>query len=149
MAAALTTARPAAFWWRRVAVVLALFSSGLHIASLGDHRVSPLMVLLTVGMLLGCLHCARHLWMRDNSRDWGWVAIMSVGMITLHTVDFGPSVSGHHGHTTRVANPTAVGHALSLPMAAALLTAALEAVIALSMVFYRTRNTDPLAPNLD
>jgi hypothetical protein len=87
--------------------------------------------------------------MRDNSRDWGWVAIMSVGMIALHTVDFGPFVSGHHGHTTRAANPTAVGHALSLSMAAALLTAALEAVIALSMVFYRTRNTDPLAPNWD
>lgn len=100
--------------------------------------------LVTVAMILGCLYCAGHLWMRGSQRDWGLVAMMNVGMIALHLTVMSPgSGGGHHGHTMHAAASAPMGQSLSAPMAAALATAALEAVVAVTVLFYRSRLDQP------
>lgn len=97
--------------------------------------------LVTIAMIFGCLYCARHLWMRGSHRDWGLVALMNVGMIALHVTVMSPGSGGgaHHGHAMHAAASAPMGHSMSAPMAAALATAALEAVVAVTVLFYKTR----------
>ena len=139
-----TAVRRTSHWWRRAAAALAVATAGLHAATLGEHAASsPMVGLVTVAMILGCLYCAGHLWMRGSQRDWGLVALMNVGMIALHLTVMSPgSGGGHHGHTMHAAASAPMGH-LSTPMAAALATAALEAVVAVTVLFYRTRLDQP------
>ncbi|CAG7585453.1 MULTISPECIES: hypothetical protein [Rhodococcus] len=135
-------ARRTSHWLRRAAAALAVAAAGLHAASLGEHATSsPLVAVVTVAMIFGCLYCARHLWMRGSHRDWGLVALMNVGMIALHVTVMSPGSGGggHHGHAMHAAAPAPMGHSMSTPMVAALATAALEAVIAVTVLFYQTR----------
>ena len=134
-------ARRASHWLRRAAAALAVAAAALHAASLGEHATSsPLVAVVTVAMIFGCLYCARHLWMRGSHRDWGLVALMNVGMIALHVTVMSPgSGGGHHGHAMHAAASAPMGHSMSTPMAAALATAALEAIVAVTVLFYQTR----------
>ncbi|MFC9556583.1 hypothetical protein ACFTWF_37825 [Rhodococcus sp. NPDC056960] len=138
-------ARHTSTWWRRAAAGLAVAAAGLHAASLGEHAPSPMVAVVTVAMILGCLYCARHLWMRGSRRDWGLVATMNVGMIALHlSVTTPGSGGGHHGHAMHAAAASApMTHAMSPAMSAALATAAIEAVIAVTVLFYTTRSDPP------
>jgi len=127
---------------RRAAAALAVAAAGLHAASLGEHATSsPMLGPVTIAMIFGCLYCARHLWMRGSHRDWGLVALMNVGMIALHVTVMSPGSGGggHHGHAMHPAASAPMGHSMSAPMAAALATAALEAVVAVTVLFYKTR----------
>ncbi|MFD9663672.1 hypothetical protein ACFWAY_18920 [Rhodococcus sp. NPDC059968] len=136
------TVRRTSHWLRRAAAALAVAAAGLHAASLGEHATSsPLIGLVTVAMIFGCLYCARHLWVRGSHRDWGLVALMNVGMIALHLTVMSPGAGGggHHGHAMHAAASASMGHSMSTPMAAALATAALEAVVAVTVLFYQTR----------
>ncbi|MFC0451808.1 hypothetical protein [Rhodococcus jostii] len=138
------TARRTSHWWRRAAAALAVAAAGLHAASLGEHAPSPMVGVVTVAMILGCLYCARHLWVRGSRRDWGLVAMMNVGMIALHLTVMTPgSGGGHHGHTMHAAASAPMTHAMSPAMSAALVTAAIEAVIAVTVLFYTTRLDQP------
>ncbi|PBC48403.1 hypothetical protein CJ179_16330 [Rhodococcus sp. ACS1] len=140
-----TAARRTSLWWRRAAAALAIATAGLHAATLGEHAAaSPMVGVVTVAMILGCLYCAGHLWMRGSQRDWGLVAMMNVGMIALHLTVMSPgSGGGHHGHAMHAAASAPTAHAMSTPMAAALATAALEAVVAVTVLFYRSRLDQP------
>ncbi|MGV9861131.1 hypothetical protein [Rhodococcus koreensis] len=141
-----TAARRTSHWWRRAAAALAVATAGLHAATLGEHAAaSPMVGVVTVAMILGCLYCAGHLWMRGSQRDWGLVAMMNVGMIALHLTVMSPGSGGggHHGHAMHAAASAPMAHAMSTPMAAALATAALEAVVAVTVLFYRSRLDQP------
>ncbi|MFC9762016.1 hypothetical protein [Rhodococcus jostii] len=135
-------ARRTSHWLRRAAAALAVAAAALHAASLGEHATSsPMVGMVTVAMIFGCLYCARHLWMSGSHRDWGLVAMMNVGMIALHVTVMSPGSGGggHHGHAMHAAASAPMGHSMSTPMAAALATAALEAVVAVTVLFYQTR----------
>ncbi|MBC2640154.1 MULTISPECIES: hypothetical protein [unclassified Rhodococcus (in: high G+C Gram-positive bacteria)] len=141
-----TAARRTSHWWRRAAAALAVATAGLHAATLGEHATSsPTVGVVTVAMIFGCLYCARHLWMRGSQRDWGLVALMNVGMIALHLTVMSPGSGGggHHGHAMHAAASAPVTHAMAPAMSAALATAAIEAVIAVTVLFYTTRSDLP------
>ncbi|EME66298.1 hypothetical protein G352_06464 [Rhodococcus ruber BKS 20-38] len=131
-------------WCGRAAAALAVASAVLHVGALGEHAASPAPAALTVVMTAGCLYCARHLWRRGDQRDWILVTVMNVVMIMLHltTMSPGGAGGGHHGHAV----PLVAGAAdASLPplMAAALAVASAEVLLAVSVVFHRTRGLDP------
>ncbi|USI92978.1 hypothetical protein [Rhodococcus pyridinivorans] len=128
---------------RRAAAALAAAAAGLHAASLGEHAPSPMVGIVTIAMIFGCLYCARHLWMRGSPRDWGLVATMNIGMVALHLtiMSRGSGGTNHHGHMTHAVSAP-MDHSMSTLMAAALATAALEAVIAVTVLFYQTRLDD-------
>ncbi|MEN0138394.1 MAG: hypothetical protein AAGC80_24795 [Rhodococcus sp. (in: high G+C Gram-positive bacteria)] len=139
-------ARRTSHWWRRAAAGLAVATAGLHAATLGEHAAaSPMVGVVTVAMIVGCLYCAGHLWMRGSQRDWGLVAMMNVGMIALHLTVMSPGSGGgsHHGHAMHAAASAPMTHAMSPTMSVALATAALEAVVAVTVLFYRSRLDQP------
>ncbi|ROZ42914.1 hypothetical protein EEB13_30515 [Rhodococcus sp. WS3] len=138
------TARRASLWGRRAAAVLALCSAGLHTGSLIEHRSSPLLAGMMVLMIIGCVHCARHLWMSGRHQDWGLVSIVSLGMIAVHLAAMSSRTAGAGGHH-KVADDTtmqlAVAHQASSPlMNSAVVIAATEAVLAFAVLIYRTRH---------
>ncbi|MEE2033711.1 hypothetical protein [Rhodococcus chondri] len=147
-----SVARRTSPWLRRPAAALAVVSAALHAVSLvGYAAYSPTISVMTVAMILGCLYCARHLWVRGSPWDWCLVAMMNVGMIALHLALMSPgSGGGHHGNVMQGAASASVSHPMSGPMAAALATAALESVIAATMLFYETRHvaTESRRPRL-
>jgi hypothetical protein len=114
--------------------MLAATSAVLHAASLG-HMVGqgPFVIALMVAMIFGCLYCARHLWTRAAPGDWAVVAVMSLGMLALHTpMSSGSAHHVHSGVSTLAAGVAAVpdAHAAMPLMTAAVMIAAVEAAIA-------------------
>ncbi|WP_307828668.1 hypothetical protein [Antrihabitans sp. YC2-6] len=122
---------------RRAAAGLAAGSAGLHTWAMVEHPPATAVSATLLGaMVVGCLYCARHLWRRGSVRDWAIVAMMSAGMLVLHSATMG-SGSGHHAHHGA---PTSAGHheAMSTVMGAATLTAVVELLLAVAVVFHAT-----------
>ncbi|MBV9089768.1 MAG: hypothetical protein JO044_07670 [Mycobacteriaceae bacterium] len=117
---------------RRICAALAAGSAILHGFSL-THLANPASGALMILMIIGCLNCARWLWLRGTLRDWSLVAIMNLAMIALHL----PAPGHHHG-----AAGTAIAVGQSTVMTIATGLAAVEAVIAASVVYHHTR-VDP------
>ena len=122
---------------RRVCAVFAAGSAALHALSLG-HADSAASAALMVVMIAACLNCARRLWVRGAVADWTVIAVMNLAMIAVHL----PAPAHHHGG---IGAPITAMAPMSMPhsptMQLATLMAAVEAVIASAVVFYRTRVT--------
>ncbi|KIQ08017.1 hypothetical protein [Rhodococcus sp. MEB064] len=131
---------------RRAAAALAVISAGLHVSVLGGHAASSVPItVVTVSMIVGCVYCARHLWVGGAVHDWGLVAIMNTGMIAMHLIVTGPRSGGEgHGHgRAQVASSAPSTESMDSFMVAALACTALEVVLATSVLFYVTRSRDP------
>jgi hypothetical protein len=120
---------------RRACAVLAAASAVLHGMSLG-HAANPAAAALVVAMLAACLYCARDLWVSGTLRGWALVASMNLAMIAIHL----PASSGHH-HGGGVAAAMPPQHSIVMTVATAF--AALEAVLAAAVLYYRSRGLRP------
>lgn len=116
---------------RRACAALAACSAVLHGLSIG-HATNLAAAALMTAMCATCLYCAGELWVRGTLRGWTVVAAMNLAMIAVHL----PSPEHHHGGGVASA-------AGSTPMAWATGLAAVEAVIAAAVLFYRTRGMEP------
>ena len=115
---------------RRACALGAVCSAALHGVSLG-HATSALAAVLMAAMILGCLYCARDLWMDDSLRGWTLVAVMNLVMIVVHL-----PASGHH-HGSGPALSAMAPEATAMSLAAAV--AATEALVATAVLVHRTR----------
>jgi NADH:ubiquinone oxidoreductase subunit K len=113
---------------RRTCAVLAAGSAGLHAVMLG-HAANIAMGVLMAGMIVACLYCARDLWRRGTPGVWCLVALMNLAMIAVHL----PAPSHHH-----VAGAMGVGQVSSI-MALATAISAIEATLAIAVLWFRTR----------
>jgi hypothetical protein len=113
---------------RRACAVLALSSAGLHAAMLG-HASNVVAGALLAAMIAACVYCARDLWSRGTLRAWCVVGLMNIAMIALHL----PMPAHHHGmHTGPMGQQsTLMGLATGI--------AAVEVVVAMAVLYYRTR----------
>ena len=118
---------------RRACAVLALSSAGLHAAMLG-HASNVVAGLLLAAMIAACAYCARDLWLRGTLRAWCVVGLMNIAMIAVHL----PAPSHHHG--MQMAMP---GQQSTL-MGLATGVAAVEVVVAMAVLCYRTRGNAQL-----
>jgi hypothetical protein len=110
--------------------VLAVISAVLHGLMIG-RGINPVLALLVVAMALACLYCARELWTAGTPRAWCIVAVMSIGMVAVHT-----SMPGHHhGQVVELANPTQ----MSTLMVVATSISVVEAVVATVVLWFQTR----------
>ena len=120
---------------RRACALLAACSAVLHGITI-IHAETPAHAVLMAGMAAACLYCARDLWMQSALRTWVLVAVMNILMIAVHT-PFAPFASGHqHGGGAAVA---AIPVHQSTVMTLATALAAVEAVIATSVVYQHSR----------
>jgi hypothetical protein len=117
---------------RRSCAVGAMCSAVLHGLSLG-HATSAAAAALMAAMILGCLYCARELWLTDTLRGWTLVALMNLVMIAIHL----PMSGHHHGGATTAAAMVPGATAMTL----ATTFAATEALVATAVLVYRTRGT--------
>ncbi len=115
---------------RRICALGAMCSAALHGLSLG-HVTSAPMAVLMAAMTVGCLSCARDLWVDDTLRGWTLVAVMNLVMIAVHL-----PASGHHHGTTVSAAATQ-----STTMTLATAFAATEALVATAVLVFRTRGS--------
>jgi hypothetical protein len=113
---------------RRACAVLALSSAGLHAAMLG-HVSNVLASVLLAAMIAACVYCARDLWLRGTLRAWCVVGLMNIAMIAVHL----PMPAHHHG-----VHMAPMGQQSTL-MGLATGVAAIEAVVAMAVLYYRTR----------
>jgi hypothetical protein len=113
---------------RRACAVLAAGSAGLHAVMLGDAANIAVGVVMA-GMIVGCLYCARDLWLRGTLGVWCVVALMNLAMIAIHV----PLPAHHH-----VAGMVVAGHQPPI-MAAATVISLVEAAAAAAVLYYRTR----------
>ncbi|HKP43924.1 hypothetical protein [Mycobacterium sp.] len=113
---------------RRACAVLAAGSAGLHAVMLG-HAANVAMGVLMVGMIIACLYCARDLWRRGTPGVWCLVALMNLAMIAVHL----PAPSHHH-----VAGAMVMAQGSSI-MALATAISAIEATLAIAVLWFRTR----------
>ena len=111
---------------RRACAVLALSSAGLHAAMLG-HASNVLAGILLATMIAACAYCARDLWMHGSLRAWCVVGLMNIAMIAVHL----PMPAHHHGTHSMGQQSTLMGLATGV--------AAVEAVVAMAVLYYRTR----------
>jgi hypothetical protein len=113
---------------RRACAVLALSSAGLHAAMLG-HASNILAGVLLAAMIVACVYCARDLWLRGTLRAWCVVGLMNIAMIAVHL----PMPAHHHGM------PMGSMGQQSTVMGLATGVAAVEVVVAMAVLYYRTR----------
>jgi hypothetical protein len=113
---------------RRACAALALSSAALHAAMLG-HSSNLVAGGLLAAMIVACVYCARDLWLRGTLRAWCVVGLMNIAMIAVHL----PAPSHHHGMQT-----TMPGQQSTL-MGLATAIAAVEVVVAMAVLYYRTR----------
>jgi hypothetical protein len=111
---------------RRTGALLAAGSAVLHGLSLGG---GALMTTVMAAMIAACAYCAYELWTRDTIRGWVLVALMNLAMVGIHL----PIAGGHHH------GPVAVPASGFTPMMAATSLAVLEIVLAVAVLFHRTR----------
>lgn len=116
---------------RRACAALALSSAGLHAAMLG-HASNVVAGLLLAAMIAACVYCARDLWARGTLRAWCVVGLMNIAMIAVHL----PAPSHHHGIQAAGQQSTLMGLATAV--------AAVEVVVAMAVVYYRTRGNGQL-----
>jgi hypothetical protein len=117
---------------RRACALGASCSAALHGVTLG-HVASPTAAVLMASMILGCLYCARELWLTDTLRGWTLVALMNLVMIAIHL----PMSGHHHGGATTAAALAPQPTAMTLATA----FAGAEALVATAVLVYRTRGT--------
>jgi hypothetical protein len=118
---------------RRACAALALSSAGLHAAMLG-HASNIVAGVLLAAMILACVYCARDLWLRGTLRAWCVVGLMNIAMIAVHL----PAPSHHHGMQVASASQQ------STLMGLATVVAAIEVVVAMAVLYYRTRGNAQL-----
>ena len=113
---------------RRACAVLAAASAVLH-AFMLTHAVNTAMAVLMVAMVVGCLYCARDLWLRGTLRTWCVVALMNLAMIALHL----PAPVHHHvaGAATAQQQSTIMALATGLSL--------VEVGLAAGVLWFRTR----------
>jgi NADH:ubiquinone oxidoreductase subunit K len=113
---------------RRACAALAFISAGLHAAMLG-HAPNVVAAGLLAAMIVACVYCARDLWLRGSLRAWCVVGLMNIAMIAIHL----PMPAHHHGlHQGPMGQqPTLMGLATAI--------AAVEVVVAMAVLYYRTR----------
>jgi hypothetical protein len=112
---------------RRACAALAAGSAGLHAVMLG-HAANIAMGVLMTGMIVACLYCARDLWRRGTPGVWCLVALMNLAMIAVHL----PAPSHHHGMHVTAGGPSSL-------MAVATLISAIEATLAVAVLWFHTR----------
>ncbi|MFG1933799.1 hypothetical protein ACGFK1_24620 [Mycobacterium sp. NPDC048908] len=118
---------------RRACAVLALGSAALHAAMLG-HASNALTAGLLAAMIIACGYCARDLWMRGSIHAWCVVGLMNIAMIAVHL----PMPAHHHGmQMAGMAQQTTL-------MGLATTIAAIEASVAMAVLYYRTRRNAEL-----
>lgn len=119
---------PPATLGRRVCAVLAAASAVLHGVML-SHAANSAMAVLMVVMVVGCLYCARDLWLRGTLRTWCIVALMNLAMIALHL----PAPVHHHvaGAATVQQQSTILALATGLSL--------VEVGLAAAVLWFRTR----------
>jgi hypothetical protein len=115
---------------RRIAAVLAAISAALHGVMLG-HSGNAASAALVAGMALGCLYCARELWLSGTTRAWTLVAVMNLAMVAVHL-----PVSGAH-HPTRATTEAVVPQSFLMTLAMGF--SMVEVVIAVAVLWYRSR----------
>jgi NADH:ubiquinone oxidoreductase subunit K len=113
---------------RRACAALALTSAGLHAAMLG-HASNVMAGALLAVMIAACAYCARDLWLRGTLRAWCVVGLMNIAMIAVHL----PAPSHHH-----VMQSATTGQTSTL-MGLATAVATVEVVVAVAVLWYRTR----------
>ena len=117
---------------RRACAALALTSAGLHAAMLG-HASNVVVGGLLAAMIVACVYCARDLWLRGTLRAWCVVGLMNIAMIAMHM----PMPAHHHGiHASAGQQSTLMGLATAI--------AAVEAAVAMAVLYYRTRGNAQL-----
>jgi NADH:ubiquinone oxidoreductase subunit K len=117
---------------RRACAALALTSAGLHAAMLG-HASNVVAGGLLAAMIVACVCCARDLWLRGTLRAWCVVGLMNIAMIAMHM----PMPAHHHGiHASAGQQSTLMGLATAI--------AAVEAAVAMAVLYYRTRGNAQL-----
>lgn len=116
---------------RRVCAVLAASSAALHAVMVGDVG-SAVVAILVVGMAVACLYCAKELWTAGSPRVWCIVAVMNLGMVSMHW-----SLPGHHHGQAISDAPVA---ATSTLMAVATSIAIIEAVVATVVLWVQSRS---------
>jgi hypothetical protein len=84
---------------------------------------------LLAAMIAACVYCARDLWLRGTLRAWCVVGLMNIAMIAVHL----PMPAHHHG-----VHMASMGQQSTL-MGLATGVAAIEAVVAMAVLYYRTR----------
>ena len=113
---------------RRACAALALTSAGLHAAMLG-HASNVVAGGLLAAMIVACVYCARDLWLRGTLRAWCVVGLMNIAMIAVHL----PMPAHHHGmHMASMGQQSTV-------MGLATGVAAAEVVLAIAVLYFRTR----------
>jgi NADH:ubiquinone oxidoreductase subunit K len=113
---------------RRACAALALSSAGLHAAMLG-HTSNVVAGGLLAVMIVACVYCARDLWLRGTLRAWCVVGLMNIAMIAVHL----PMPAHHHGmHMASMGQQSTV-------MGLATGVAAAEVVLAIAVLYFRTR----------
>jgi hypothetical protein len=119
---------------RRTCAALALSSAGLHAAMLG-HVSNVVAGVLLAAMIVACVYCARDLWLRGTLRAWCVVGLMNIAMIAVHL----PMPAHHHGMQmgSMGQQSTVMGLATGV--------AAVEVVVAMAVLYYRTRGNVVLA----
>ena len=123
----MSTATPATLG-RRACAALALSSAGLHAAMLG-HASNVVAGVLLAAMIVACVYCARDLWLRGSLRAWCVVGLMNIAMIAVHL----PMPAHHHGmHMASMGQQSTV-------MGLATGVAAAEVVLAIAVLYFRTR----------
>jgi hypothetical protein len=116
---------------RRVYAASAVCSAVLHGISLG-HVGSAVAALLMMVMVIGCLYCARDIWLRGTVRAWVLVASMNLAMIAIHLP---MSFTHHHGGGIGAASPMPDSTAMTL----ATVLAVFEVSVAAVVLYARTR----------
>jgi hypothetical protein len=122
--------RIAAVVGRRICAALAAVSAALHGLSLVDAPNAASGGFMVV-MIAVCLNCARRLWLRGAVGDWTIIAMMNLAMIAVHM----PAPGHHHSAAVTAAVPMPLSTAMGL----ATVMAAVEAVIAATVLYYRTQ----------
>ena len=117
---------------RRACAALALSSAGLHAAML-SHASNVVAGGLLAAMIVACVYCARDLWLRGTLRAWCVIGLMNIAMIAVHL----PAPAHHHGvHAAAGQQSTLMGLATAI--------AAVEVVVAMAVLYYRTRRNAQL-----
>jgi hypothetical protein len=94
------------------------------------HTSTVVSGVVLAGMAAVCVYCGFDLWLRGTLRAWRMVGLMNIAMIAVHV----PMPAHHHGM-----RPGTVGEHPSL-MGWAIAIASVEVLVAISVLFYRTRS---------
>jgi hypothetical protein len=93
------------------------------------HASNVVVGTVLAAMIAACVYCARDLWSRGTLRAWCVVGLMNIAMIAVHM----PMPAHHHS-----VHMGSMGQQSTL-MGIATGIAGVEAVVAMAVLYYRTR----------